>query len=257
MAQLSRGMKREKHERVAAKLCNEQQEDVMRKSAEMALAVAAGLVLTISATFASDVVFSGFLGPPAVYQQLKPVHGGGGKLRWFKPGVDFKKYNTFMVDSVVFYLADKAQYKGIDPQQMKDLADSFNQEIANAFKDKYPIVAEAAPDVARIRIAITNIQPSKPGVSAVTSIVPIGLGVSLVRKGATGAWTGGGETGGELMILDSTTNEIIALAVDQQQAAFEDRFSTYGFAGEAFKHWSERIVLFIDTFKGIKREPRK
>jgi hypothetical protein len=86
-----------------------------------------------------------------------------------------------MVDSVIFYLSDKADYKGIDPQEMKELADEFNKDIVAAFKDKYPIVADPAPDVARIRIAITNIKPSNPGVSAVTSIIPVGIGVSLVK----------------------------------------------------------------------------
>lgn len=229
----------------------------MKKSVTMMMAVAVGLVFTVAPARAGDVVFSGFLGNSDVYEKLKPVHGGGGKLRWMKQGVDFKKYSKFMVDSVVFYLADKAQYKGIDPHQMKEMADSFNQEIVNAFKDKYPIVAEPGPDVARIRIAITELQPSNPGKSAVTSIVPIGLGISLIRKGATGAWTGGGETGAEAMVLDSTTNEIIAMAVDQQQASFTERFSAYGFTAEVFKYWSERIVLFVDTCKGVKRAPKQ
>jgi len=50
-----------------------------------------------------------------------------------------------MVDSVVFFLADKAEYKGIDPQEMKELADEFNKQIVAAFKDKWPIVTEPAP----------------------------------------------------------------------------------------------------------------
>lgn len=230
----------------------------MKISAATAMmACAVGLVFAIETAQAGDVAFSGFLGNSDVYEKLKPVHGGGGKLRWQKPGVEFKKYNKFMVDSVVFYLAEKAQYKGIDPHQMKEMADSFNREIVNAFKDKYPIVAEPGPDVARIRIAITELQPSNPGKSAVTSVVPIGLGISLVRKGVTGAWTGGGETGAEAMVLDSTTNEIIAMAVDQQQASFTERFSEYGFTAEVFKYWSERIVLFIDTCKGVTREPNR
>ena len=65
------------------------------------------------------------------------------------PKIDYKKYNKFMVDSVVFFLADSSDYKGIDPQEMKELADEFNKQIVAAFKDKWPIVAEPGPDVAR------------------------------------------------------------------------------------------------------------
>ncbi|HQB14863.1 MAG TPA: DUF3313 domain-containing protein, partial [Syntrophales bacterium] len=144
------------------------------------------LTFSMSAEAAQDIPFSGFFGNPSIYDQLQPGPKDGAKRRWIKSGVDPTKYQKFMVDSVVFFLADNADYKGIDPQEMKELCDAFNKEIAAALKNKYPIVAEPGPDVARLSIAITNIRPSKPGVSAVTSVIPVGLGVSLVKKGATG-----------------------------------------------------------------------
>jgi len=36
------------------------------------------------------------------------------RMRWMRPGVDFTKYNKFMVDYVIFALADDSEYKGID-----------------------------------------------------------------------------------------------------------------------------------------------
>ena len=229
----------------------------MKKALRITMAVMMGLALAASAVSAQDIPYSGFFGNPSVYDLLKPGPEGGAKLRWLKEGVEPKKYSRFMVDSVIFYLADKADYKGIDAQEMKELCDQFNKALMAAFKDKWPIVAEPGPEVSRIRIAITNIHPSKPGVSAVTSIIPVGLGVSLVKKGATGGWSGSGDTCVEMMALDSTTNEIIALVVDQQKAAFEQRFSKWGSANDAFKLWSEKIVEFIDRYQGIKREPKK
>lgn len=229
----------------------------MKAVARMTMAVGIVLVLTASVALAEDIKFSGFFGNPSAYDLLKPGPEGGAKLRWLKGGVDPKKYDKFMVDSVIFYLADKSDYKGIDPQEMKEMADAFNKEIVAAFKDKYPIVADPGPDVARLRIAITNIKQSRPGVSAVTSIIPVGIGVSLIKKGATGGWSGSGETGVEMMALDSTTNEILILAVDEKKAEFEQRFSKWGSATDAFKFWSELCVRFIDNYKGVKREPEK
>jgi len=229
----------------------------MKKAVRMILAVGIGLAFAATTAFAADIQFSGFLGNPSVYSLLKPGPEGGAKLRWLKEGVDPKKYDKFMVDSVIFYIADQADYKGIDPQEMKELADLFNKELVAAFKDKYPIVADPGPNVARIRIAITNVKPSRPGVSTVTSIIPVGMGVSLVKKGATGGWSGSGETGMEAMALDSMTEEIIMLAVDQRKAEFEQRFSKWGSANDAFKLWSEKSVAFIDNARGVKREPKK
>lgn len=218
----------------------------MKSAWKILTVVCIGLVLIITTGFAEEK-YSGFL--EGYYQNLKPGPEGGAKMRWLEPGVNLTKYNKFMIDSVVFYFADNSEYKGIDPQEMKELADSFNKAIVAAFKDKYPIVAEPGPDVMRIRIAITGFKQSKPVVSAVTSIVPVGLAVSIVKKGVTGSWSGSGATSGEMMILDSMTNKVLGAAVDERAAGFTERFSKWGSAEEAFKFWAERMVKFIDSEK--------
>lgn len=228
----------------------------MKLRQKILMSVLIGFAFT-SAAGAAEMPFSGFFGNPAVYEQLKPGPKGGAKLRWMKDGVDPARFNKFMVDSVIFFLADNADYKGIDPQEMKDLADAFNKEMVAAFKGKYEMVSEPGPDVMRLRIAITNIQPSKPGKSVITSVVPVGLGVSLVKKGATGGWSGSGQTCAEFMAIDSMTNEVLVLGIDQQKAAFEQRFTKWGSATDAFKLWSEKIVELIDHSKGIKRDKGK
>jgi hypothetical protein len=223
-------------------------EGVMKRMARVIVAVVIGLLFTVSMSSAQEITRSGFLGNPSAYDLLKKVSDGN-TYRWIKPGVDPKKYNKFMVDSVIFFLADKADYKGIDPQEMKELADEFNKQLVAAFKGKFPIVVDPGPDVLRIRIAITNIQPSRPGVSAVTSIIPIGLGVSLIKRGATGGWTGSGETAAEIIMQDSMTNEVVAMGADARAAAFDERFSKWGSAIDAFKFWSARVVDGITRYR--------
>lgn len=217
----------------------------MKTAVKYALAVFMVTALSISNGLAGEPKFSGFLGDSAVYNQLGPGPEGGAKMRWLKPGVDFGKYDKLMLDSVIFCLSDDS--KSIDPEKMKELADAFNLELVTALKDKYQIVGDPGPGVARIRIAITNFKANMPGVSAVTSVMPIGLGISLLKKGATGGWTGGGEVGVELMTIDTATNDVIALAADEKQAAFEQRFSKTGAAKDAFKFWAERIRAFLDA----------
>jgi hypothetical protein len=210
-----------------------------------------GLAFMLCAGCASAPKETGFLN--GYYKDLQPGPKGGVKERWLKPGIDFAKYNKFMVDSVIFYYADDSEDKGIDAEQMKELTDAFNLEIVNALKDKYPIVADPGPDVARLRIALTNVKKSKPVISAVTSVVPMGIAVSLVKKGAAGSWTGSGATSAEFEALDSMTNEVIAVASDEQTAGFTERFSRLGSAKEAFKFWAERIRKFMDEAQAAKQ----
>ena len=187
------------------------------------------------------------------YKDLQPGPEGGVKMRWLKPGVDFGKYNKIMLDSVVFYFADDSENKGIDAQDMKDLADACDQQVINVLKDAYPIVGEPGPDVLRLRFAITDLKQSRPVLSAVSSVVPIGLGISILKKGATGSWAGSGATSVELMAMDSMTNDVIAVAQDEKSAGFTERFSKWGSTEDAFKFWAERIKLFIDKAHGLQQ----
>jgi Protein of unknown function (DUF3313) len=195
----------------------------------------------MSATGASQ---TGFL--KGYYESLAPGPEGGAKLRWLKPEVNFSNYTRVMLDSVVFFLADDSEYSGIDPHQLTELADAFNRQLVETLSDSYPIVSEPGPDVIRIRFAITDLKQSHPALSGVTSVIPVGLAISLVQKGASDSWTGSGATGTEMMALDSLSNDVIAVAKDEKTAEFTERFSEWGSAEEAFKFWAERVKHFLD-----------
>ena len=214
----------------------------------------AGLVVSCASTgtqtekVADTQDTKGFL--HGYYDNLQSGPEGGAKMRWLKPGVDFAKYDKIMLDSVIFYFADDSESKQIDAQDMKELADACNQKMVDVLKDDYPIVAEPGPDVIRLRFAITDLKQSRPGLSAVTSVVPIGLGISILKKGAAGSWTGSGATSAEFMALESTTNDVVAVAQDDRTAGFTERFTKWGSTEEAFEFWAQRVKLYLDNVHG-------
>ncbi|OPY78438.1 MAG: hypothetical protein A4E65_02203 [Syntrophorhabdus sp. PtaU1.Bin153] len=222
----------------------------MKRTAMTALALIMGLTLLVSTALSGEPKYSGFLGD--YYKVLQPGPEGGAKERWLKPGVDFSKYNKFMIHSVVFFFADDSEYKGIDPEEMQELSESFNKAIKTAFKDKYPMVTEPGPDVARIRFAITGVKQTKPIISGISSVVPVGLAISAIKKGTKGSWTGSGATSAEVMALDTMSNDVIAVAVDERTAGFSERMGKWQSAELAFKFWAERLVKFIDDTKAAR-----
>ncbi len=117
-------------------------------------------------------------------------------------------------------------------------------------------MTEPGPDVVRIRIAITDLKQSNPAlgvVSTVTMVSPAGLGLNLVRKGATGSWSGSGATRAEFLVFDSMTHQVIVAARDERSAGFTDRYTKWGSAEEAFKFWAERIKTIMEEAHGVKR----
>jgi len=119
-------------------------------------------------------------------------------------------------------------------------------------KDTYTNVAEPRPRVVRFKFALTGIRQSRPVLSGVSSIIPVGLAASAIKKGATGEWTGSGATGMEVLVIDSASNEVIGAGKDEQIAGFTERFSRYGSAKDAFKHWAGRLRAIMDNLHGMK-----
>ena len=213
--------------------------------------VLVGMVLLAGGAFAGDEKFSGFLGD---YKGFVAGPPDGAKLRYLKSGVDFSKYKKVMLDSVVFFLAEDAKYKGIEPNELKELSDAFNQEMIKALGKTYPIVGEPGPDVLRIRVAITKLEPGNPGKSAVTTITPVGLAMSLARKTVTGKWSGAGAAGMEMEGLDSMTNTRVVAAIDDRPGGKGSSFTKWGSAKEAFEFWAKRLRGFLDQAHGVKKK---
>jgi len=209
---------------------------------------AISVMLTAASGFAEEKEHSGFL---QTYDGLVPGPKGGVKERYLKPDVDFKKYSKIMFDAVVFFLAEDAEYKGISAEDMKELSDTFHKAVVDTLGQAYPLVGEAGPDVMRVRVAITKLKPSKPGTAVVTTILPIGLAVSLVKKGATGEYSGIGSTGIEVEFLDSLTNERIGAAVDYQAGGKFAGSSKWSASKEAFEFWTGRLKTFLDETHGV------
>lgn len=206
------------------------------------------LLISFSAN-AAEMKKSGFLSD---YSGMKKGPKGGADWVFIKEGVKFSQYNKVMMDQVTFFLKGDAKYKGIKPEDINELTEAFDNAIRENIGKNYPLVDQPGPDVMRIRIAITDLVPSKTGMSAVTTVMPIGLGVSMLKKAATGKHTGVGETSMEMEVLDSVTNQRVAAAIDQHSGGKLSGLKKWGSAGEAFKFWTERLKMRLDEFHGKK-----
>lgn len=204
------------------------------------------VMLIASAGCAKKVKHSGFLED---YPEFNKGPIGGVNWVYFKEGVDFTQYNKVMMDHVVFYFSEDAKYKGVNPDELKEMADAFHQAIAEALKGAYPLVEEPGPDVLRIRVAITDIVPSRPALNTISTIIPIGLGISIIKRGITGTHAFVGQASMEAELLDSVTNERLAAAIDTKSAekykVIKGLFK-WDHAKDAFKYWAKRLRSWLD-----------
>lgn len=192
-----------------------------------------------------DSEYSGFLKDYPTFQK----GAEGIDERWLKPGVDFGKYDMIMMDEVVFFFHHEADYKGIKPSEIQELGEDFHKAFIQEMGDL--MTSDPGPNVIRMRPAITNIEPSHPVAGAMTTVVPVGLAVSLVKKGVTGSYTGIGSATMEVEFLDSTTNQRIAVAIDKAPGGKLD-VGKLSPAKDAFEFWAKRLHSFMQESKMSK-----
>jgi hypothetical protein len=202
----------------------------------MAVAVMVATMMGCAAQTPSS--YSGFL------EDYPPFEAGqkGVDQRYLKAGVDFKNYRKILMDEVVFFFKDEAAYKGVIPSEIKELSDEFHKAFVETLGGM--LTDKPGPGVARMRVAVTQIETSNPAVGTISTVVPVGLAVSLAKKATTGEYTGVGSASMEAEFLDSVSNERIAAVIDKAPGGKMD-LGKLSAAKSAFKFWAERLQAFL------------
>lgn len=214
---------------------------------------------------------SGFLSD---YSKLKPDPDNSGAEIWIKPGFRLKNYDKILLDNIVVWYKDKAAYKGINASKLKILTDYLHTAIIKALGADYPVVTEPGPGVLRIRIAITELVPTKPEISVVVLVLPYAtiadLLASTTTKGGFGSSPYVGDAAIESEFLDSVTNERLVAYVDRRigkkydydfrrgpvtfvsQAAvsYVEAYTFWSYTREAFDYWAMELKVRLDKAHG-------
>jgi hypothetical protein len=219
----------------------------MKRLNIVGLLLAGAFVFGGFANHVEGAQYSGFLENYPTFKKGKK----GVDMVYVKEGADFKKYNKIMMDQVTFYFKSDAEHKGINPDDIKELTDAFGKAFVDALNAAYPLTDTPGPDVMRVRVAITELKSSNPAIGTVTTILPVGLAVSLVKKGVTGGYTGIGSASMEAEFLDSVSNERIGAAIDKNPGGKID-VGKLSPAKAAFEFWAKRLRAFLDDMHGIQ-----
>ena len=198
----------------------------------------------------SKVKQSGFL---TDYPEFKKGRSGGVDLVYVKEGVDFKSYDKIMMDQVKFYFKEDSEYKGLDAETLKELSDAFHLAMVKALQDEYPFVSEPGLGVLRVRFAITEVEAAIPVVASITSVIPAGVALSIVKKGVTGEHMNVGGATMEAEFLDAQTNERVGVVIDDREGKkykVQDGLTKWGYTKEVFEIWAKLFREFLDEVHG-------
>lgn len=215
--------------------------------------------------------YAGFLTHP---DRLQPVPGESGAYRWIDSDAKLAQYNQILLERIQVQLASDAEYKAIDPTELKMLTDYFHQAIVKALGDTYSAVNRVGPGVLRVKITIVDLVPTKPEMSVVALVVPYATVADVTSGAAAGGPAGSapylGRTGIAVQFIDSQTSQVIAEYADTQVGrkyvvdtakgvgsaitiGFSDyakAYSTWAYAQQAFDGWAQQFRARLDQAHG-------
>ncbi len=204
----------------------------------------AGAALTLSSCATGGRSPSGFL---SNYAQLDGGQGTENAVSsYLKPGADFKKYDSVMIDPVTTVIAAP----DVDPAVSAQLAAYLDSSLRNQLGKDLRVVGTAGPTTLRIRTALTDVaegQASGKPVTTVHASPQVTLSgnlssdaiASLVSKIAL-----------EGEVVDSATGERLSALTDQRLGA--KREATAKTSWEAVKSGVNQAVIRLrERYQGV------
>lgn len=196
----------------------------------------------------------GFLGDETALLQPVPDHKP--MMLWRSPDFVPQRYKAILLDPVtVWHLAEQADKTGVKPAELQALAAHFQDVLTKALTDiKFPLTDKPGPGVLRISAAITEVRPSNPVRNTISSVLPIGILISLGEKATIGRDVNVGSCAVALRFSDANSDKTLGLFTDDRQGAkySSENFSELGQAQKALDDWAALIQKRILTLWGSK-----
>ena len=158
-----------------------------------------------TATTKDKPTYSGFLGD---YSQLQPAPDREGMMAYIDRSADYRRYTKVMFDPTQFYVIPNPEYPEVPRDELVRMGDSLLSAFKKALEPGYQVVSAPGPDVLRVRMAITGIQPAKPS-AGVTDYIPIKALFNVGREVA-GAGPRTAEMAAEMEVLDPSGKRLAA-----------------------------------------------
>jgi len=215
-----------------------------------------------------DYQAKGFLSD---YSKIRPEGGDSKTFLYRSPVVDKARYKKLMIDPIKIWTKDNGWPREGDAA-LDELVDYFHQAILKAVSGVYPVVDEPGPDVLRLRIAVTDLEPNDPGVSLLTLVVPflwLGEASAGAAQGEAGSTPFVGQATVEMEVLDSRTNVQLAAFIERHVGKkyswdggvstglsnYMKAFFTWAYTEEAFDRWAGllRTELDVEPDKAVAR----
>jgi hypothetical protein len=209
----------------------------MNKALTGLLAIALAGCAVTEKSQPSAVQQTGFLKD---YSQLQPGDKDQASLIYSNPNARWSKYSKVMLDPVTLVSPEGK----ISPEDEARLSKYYHDKLAEELSKDFTLVDRPGPDVMRIRVALTDAEAATSGARTVSVVIPQARLLNAGYDAATGNYAFVGSAQSEAEVLDSTTGERLAAAVDRRYGGLSVKNAgvwKWGDAEHIMDYWSETL----------------
>jgi Protein of unknown function (DUF3313) len=214
------------------------------------LMVAVALLMTgcFSGKQAGSVEQSGFLG--ADYKLLKPGGPNQALEQYVNTNVNFASYHKILLEPVT--ILRPADDKEAVSEDVQTVANNFYSQLVQELSKQNEMVKEPGPNTIRVQVALTSVKPGSATGQVITSILPIGIVVSLGQHFVGAKPSFSGDVSVEARATDSQSGELLAAGVDRRIAdkSLAAAMHTWDELTEVTEVWSKMFAFRLCTEQG-------
>jgi len=171
---------------------------------------------------------SGFLDD---YPQLTPVEDGSEILTWKASNIE-AKYVAVMVEAPEIFMHPDSPYKGINPDELKVLADSYRDIVATKLAMVHPVVEQPQPNTIRLRFALNNVYLKKKGRPWYGWLGPAAITAHTIK----------GALGKKYSLVEATVE---VEAIDKEDEDVDEEATSWDDLEEAM---DDLVIMGVDEF---------
>ncbi len=181
---------------------------------------------------------------------LKKGTGDQALYRYVNPKADPKQYAKIMIDPVL--IEKQGELDADERENYQKLANNAYVYLTKELQQDYRIVQSPEPGTMRVQMAIIDADSSKPVRNVTSTLIPIGIGISLVKYGATGKQSGVGEITAEFKLTDAMSGELLGAGLDKRVGGKDVKgvFDSWHHADAALEYWAQRLRFVLCTGRG-------
>jgi hypothetical protein len=184
------------------------------------------------------------------YSQLQPGQKDQASLVYFNPNVNWKRYNSILLEPVQIW---DAPDRKISPDDQKKLSSYYYNALNENLSKHFTMARSPGPGVINLRVALTDATTATPVLRTVSVVVPQARLLNSVNNLATGSYGFVGSAQSEGEMLDSLTGERLAAAVDRRSGGLSIKNADvweWGDAQNAMDFWAQRVDQRLVELRG-------